>query len=101
MKAPFWSARFRNLSSINGTMTIAQAKVFNNRSWDLWTQDWQVQLTPVSKLLPAGDPDTWVTMMENGVPDADAVNVDSMDVEAALKYLSSLDPEMTRVFMNH
>ncbi len=101
MKAPFWSAQFRNLSSINGTMTIAQAKVFNNRSWDLWTQDWQVQLSPVTKLLPAGNPDTWVTMMENGVPDAGAVNIDSMEVETALKYLSSLDPEMARVFMNH
>ncbi len=101
MHAPFWSARFRNLSSIDGTMTVAQAKVFNHRSWDLWTQDWQVQLAPVTKLLPAGDQDTWMTMMENGVSDAGVVNVDSMEVETAIKYLSSLDPEMARLFMNH
>lgn len=101
MHAPFWSGRFRNLSSIDGTMTVAQAKVFNHRSWDLWTQDWQVQLAPVTKLLPAGDPEAWMSMMENGVPNAGEMNVDALEVEMAIKYLSSLDPEMARIFMNH
>ncbi len=101
MQAPFWPARFQNLSTIKGTMTVAQAKVFNSRSFDLWTQDWQVQLMPVTKLLPLGDSQSWVTRMESGIGDAPSVKVDPAEVEMALKYLSSLDPEMARLFMNH
>jgi len=104
MGAPFWPARFQNLSPIKGTLTVAQAKVFNSRSFDLWTQDWQVQLMPVTKLLPAGDGEAgeaWVTRMESGVDDADSAKVDAAEIETAIKYISSLDPEMARLFMNH
>jgi hypothetical protein len=104
MSAPFWPARFQNLNPIKGTLTVAQAKVFNSRSFDLWTQDWQVQLMPVTKLLPAGDSEAseaWVTRMENGIGDADSAKVDASEIETAIKYISSLDPEMARLFMNH
>lgn len=104
MSAPFWPARFQNLSPIKGTLTVAQAKVFNSRSFDLWTQDWQVQLMPVTKLLPAGDGEAgeaWVARMESGVGDADSAKVDAAEIETAIKYISSLDPEMARLFMNH
>jgi hypothetical protein len=30
--------------------TLAQVKVFNPSSWDLWTQDWQCQLAPVGPM---------------------------------------------------
>jgi len=101
MNAPFWPARFQNPNPIKGTLTVAQAKVFNSRSFDLWTQDWQVQLMPVTRLLPAGDSESWVTRMESGISDAGSAKVDPTEVETALKYLSSLDPEMARLFMNH
>jgi hypothetical protein len=101
MNAPFWPARFQTLSPIKGTLTVAQAKVFNNRSFDLWTQDWQVQLMPVTRLLPLGDSEAWVTRLEDGIGDAGAVKVDAAEIETALKYLSSLDPEMARLFINH
>ena len=101
MNAPFWPARFKTLSPIKGTLTVGQAKVFNSRSFDLWTQDWQVQLMPVTRLLPLGDSEAWVTRMENGIGDAGTVKVDAAEIETALKYLSSLDPEMARLFMNH
>jgi hypothetical protein len=59
---------------------------------------------PVTKLLPAGDSEAseaWVTRMENGIGDADSAKVDASEIETAIKYISSLDPEMARLFMNH
>jgi hypothetical protein len=99
MEAPFWASRFTAINPINGTLTVAQAKVFNNRSWDLWTQDWQVQLMPVTKV--SGDSEAWVNRLEAGVDDAGKANVQSEDIEIALKYLSALDPEMARLFFKH
>ncbi|MFW6133511.1 MAG: pilus assembly protein TadG-related protein [Planctomycetota bacterium] len=46
-RAGFWARRFSSQNPLESIVTVAQAKVFNNQSWDLWTQDWQAQLTPV------------------------------------------------------
>lgn len=101
MEAPFWPARFTSMNPVEGTLTVAQAKVFNNKSFGLWTQDWQVQLAPVTRVVPIGDPEAWVTRLEDGQADAAAANVASDDIDVALKYLSALHEEMTRIFMNH
>ncbi|MCX5660537.1 MAG: hypothetical protein NTW19_12560 [Planctomycetota bacterium] len=46
--APVLPQRFTVRRPMQETVTIAQAKVFNNHSWDLWTQMWHAQLEPVS-----------------------------------------------------
>jgi hypothetical protein len=50
--AQIWPQQFtwELRSQVPATVTVAQAKLFNNESWDLWTQGWQVQLCPVSRL---------------------------------------------------
>jgi len=101
MDAPFWPSRFKTISPIDGTLAVAQAKVFNNKSFGLWTQDWQVQLMPVTRIVPQGDNESWVSMLQAGIGDAGAANVSPDELEIALKYLSCLDPEMATIFMNH
>jgi hypothetical protein len=45
-------------------VAYAQAKVFNSTSFDLWTQDWQAELTPVTRM---GE---WLEAMRSGANDA-------------------------------
>ncbi|MEM1447419.1 MAG: hypothetical protein AAGF84_15275, partial [Planctomycetota bacterium] len=52
-EAPLWRALFEGGDEDQPsrpwarTVGIASAEVFNNHSWDLWTQMWQAQLIPV------------------------------------------------------
>ncbi len=46
-RAVMWSAQFDRYKPENVITSIAQVSVFNNRSFDLWTQMWQSQLEPV------------------------------------------------------
>jgi hypothetical protein len=84
-RAPFWSRQFRPALPDDLT-AVAQAKVFNHSSWDLWTQDWQVQLTPVSQW---GD---WMRQLEQGLNAADNTEglVRRADVQSALTYLKKM-----------
>lgn len=43
---------------------LAQARVFNNHSWDLWTPMWHAQLTPIE------DYATWVATLQQTAGDA-------------------------------
>jgi hypothetical protein len=102
MDAPIWPQRFSDANPINGTLTVAQSKLFNNRSFDLWTQDWRVSLAPVTRLVPGSDTLSWVARLESSVSDAQSTNcVAGDDVETAYQYLSSLDSDMARVYMSH
>jgi hypothetical protein len=47
-EANAWPQQFRSANPAGHMLTVAQAKLFNNSSWDLWTADWQVQLAPVT-----------------------------------------------------
>ncbi|MCD6304206.1 MAG: hypothetical protein J7M21_04510 [Planctomycetes bacterium] len=102
MDAPVWPQRFSHVNPVKGTITVAQAKLFNNKSFGLWTQDWQVQLAPVTRIVPAGDPLSWAAKLRQGVSQAGGINgVDGREVETAYEYLSSLDEDMARLYMNH
>jgi hypothetical protein len=46
-KAALWSDKFDKKKPYPATVAIAQARVFNNHSEDLWTQMWHAQLEPV------------------------------------------------------
>ncbi|HUU21819.1 MAG TPA: Tad domain-containing protein [Phycisphaerae bacterium] len=101
-EAPVWPQRFRHVNPIEGMITIAQAKLFNNQSWGLWTQDWQVQLMPVTRLGPESDPQSWTALLNDGVTEAASVDaVDAAEVETAYQYLSAIDPDMARIYMTH
>jgi hypothetical protein len=80
--APVWPAQFQR--AVPDAMTaVAQAKLFNHTSWDLWTQDWQVQLAPVTQW------QEWMDRMDRGVGDAAGTRgmVRAQDVRDAWTYL--------------
>lgn len=47
--APMWSDAFDENRPDRHQVAVAQAQVFNNHSWDLWTQMWHSQLTPIDR----------------------------------------------------
>lgn len=55
--SPMSSWRFDNNEPLN-ILAMAQAQVFNNHSWDLWTQMWHAQLEPIDKY------SDWVSKMQ-------------------------------------
>lgn len=67
-------------------VALAQAEVFNNHSWDLWTQMWHAQLVPVQGL------EAWMEALENP-QGADLMPwLDENDLEAVTGYLQSVMP---------
>ena len=46
-RAVAWPTRFSGTRPYPHAVAMAQAHVFNNHSWDLWTQMWQGQLQPI------------------------------------------------------
>jgi len=96
-EAPLWTQRFRGANPTEAITTLAQAKVFNNTSWGLWTQDWQVQLTPVNR---------WADWVRRVADDSDKTSmtygaVSSRELEEILQYLRALTPELAEKFIGH
>ena len=92
-----WPQRFAPGNPGNTITTVAQVEVFNNKSWDLWTQDWQVKLVPVNNW--AG----WVDKLDDGIDDIDRTGggLDSVELQTIHDYLNSLDAEFAETFLNH
>jgi hypothetical protein len=63
-EAQTWPTRFHDDRPVPGVMAMAQAKVFNNHSWDLWTQMWHARLEPVTNANGAAGIDDWIASME-------------------------------------
>ncbi|HUT61752.1 MAG TPA: Tad domain-containing protein [Phycisphaerae bacterium] len=95
-RAPVWPQRFSRPSMDNTIATVAQAKLFNHSSWDLWTQDWQVQLTPV------GQWSNWVLRLERGLDDVSDTQglVSEDDARFAWGYFARLEP-LADTWVNH
>ena len=76
---------------------MAQAKVFNTSSWDLWTQDWQVQLMPVT-----GWSD-WIVRLDQGQgnPDRPTGIVPVELLVDISEYMRALDGDLPGMFINH
>lgn len=87
-EAPFWSEKFDEDRPDSKMVAVAQAQVFNNHSWDLWTAMWHAQLTPVDGL------DEWMEALE------DPQGLDQMpwlteeDLNAVTAYLRATKPLM-------
>ena len=95
--AAVWPARFRGVNPTKAIITFAQAKVFNNSSWGLWTQDWQVQLAPVSFYAD------WVDRIAHDVGNVSGTrgSVNAAELGDILEYLQALSPEMADQFLGH
>jgi len=88
-----WASRFRGGRPYPNMVAVAQAKVFNNHSWDLWTQMWHAELEPVTRY------DDWVDAIAAGVPPAEA-NVSGRDLEALTEYMAATAP-LADVMLGH
>jgi hypothetical protein len=94
-RAVLWRGRFKGVNPAEAIYAVAQAEVFNNKSWDLWTQDWQVRLKPV-----VGWED-WMDRMDAGAPDAPPEVLSVEDIDRAWEYLSTIDEETARIHLQH
>jgi len=95
--APVWPTRFSNANPTDSIIKVAQAKVFNNRSWDLWTQDWQAQLTRIRGW------DEWVDRLHLGASQAEATGglVLPEEVERIRDYMWNLGGPMAEDYLTH
>jgi hypothetical protein len=83
-----WPTRFRGGRPSPNMVAVAQAHVFNNHSFDLWTPMWRAELEPVSNY------EGWLTRMDGGdsgggAQASDANNVNAAEVELAKTYLTN------------
>ncbi len=90
-----WPGRFN--TGQPAMYSLAQAKVFNNKSWDLWTQDWQVQLAPVSQW------DDWQRRLAAGLADVPATRgaVDPQAVEGLQRYMAKFSKSTAEAYLKH
>ncbi|MBX2852549.1 MAG: Tad domain-containing protein [Phycisphaeraceae bacterium] len=92
--APMWDQLF-NTSAYDGHAGIAQASVFNNHSWDLWTQMWHAQLEPVQEY------GQWVDLIESQVDLSTGYEDLSVgELQELAEYLRSLE-ELAPVLLTH
>ncbi len=84
--APAWSAKFKSLNYPHH-VGLAQARVFNNHSWDLWTPMWHAQLTPISQY------DTWLSTLQgsaNQAGNGDGIN--TAELPGFISHLTAIQP---------
>ncbi|MHC4986389.1 MAG: hypothetical protein ACYTFO_09580, partial [Planctomycetota bacterium] len=106
-----WPTQFRHRNPLGGMAAVAQAKVFNNRSWDLWTQNWRAQLTPVTRFTDVRTRDLttddlgldWMSRMEDGRHDLGEAGdlIYESQYYDLLEYFEGIDPDMAEEFFNH
>ena len=85
-RAVAWPTRFSGSRPYPHAVAMAQAHVFNNHSWDLWTQMWQGQLQPIR------DYDAWRQRLAadlEAMDDSGSVTVSATELEALHDYLLS------------
>lgn len=94
-----WPQRFATGNPGNIIATVAQAEVFNNKSWDLWTQNWQAKLVPVNNWTD------WVNKLDDGIDNVDraggGLDTRELNPQTIHDYLNSLDAEFAETFLNH
>jgi hypothetical protein len=93
--ARVWPVQFTNDNPAAGPTTVAQAIVFNNTSWDLWTQGWQCKLVPVSKW------DDWTARLAEQTTGPMPGPQDPQQIQQVSDYLQKIDPKLVDAFMDH
>lgn len=99
--AAIWADRFSgnkpdsNEAGRMGSITaITEAHVFNNHSWDLWTQMWHAQLKPVE------DYDNWLDVMTDGYSQLSRTPLAGNIYDDILRYLENAQP-MAETMLKH
>lgn len=83
----FWPSRFDAGKPYPYTAAIAQAAVFNNHSWDLWTQMWDCQLVPIWNY------SIWTDHFDVRLKDLNNISTPAAtDLVKYYEYLISLEP---------
>lgn len=96
-KPTFWPSRFQGSQPYPYNTALGQACVFNNHSWDLWTQAWQSRLEPVD----IDRFDDWVGLAdEAAAADVDAVGLDRDEVRGIADHLRSVST-LAPAMLNH
>ena len=85
-EAAFMGGRFDDERADTKLVGLAQAEVFNNHSWDLWTQMWHAQLVPINDY--AG----WMDALEEPEGTDQMPWLDAADVTAVTEYLKAVQP---------
>ncbi|MCE9592517.1 MAG: Tad domain-containing protein [Planctomycetes bacterium] len=88
-----WPALFDSKRPYPKQTAIAQARVSNNHSFDLWTQMWQAQLEPIDRY------EDWLSQMQAGVQSG-YPNVSAEEADGAFQFLTSLTP-LAPVILSH
>ena len=85
--SPFWPDRFDNRLPQGASIAIAQADVFNNHSWDLWTPMWHARLQHVTGY------ENWIDRLTAALPDVAAFDeLNPALVEGARDHLQAAEP---------
>lgn len=92
---PLWKGQFYTANPTGQMVTVAQAQIFNNRSWDLWTQDWQASLVPVSQW------ENWRDSINMGGGNAASPLLQPSDVTNIHEYMTHIDPKWADKYLNH
>lgn len=86
-RAMIWPGRFSGNKPFGHIVAIAEAHVFNNHSWDLWTQMWHAQLRPVEAY------GQWLAAMDDAAADAaESPLVSEAELADLRQYLGRLEP---------
>ena len=90
-----WPSRFGGGKMEPANFGIAQAKVFNDHSWDLWTQMWRVQLEPVK------DFNGWTAKLDDVANEPpEGMLTSPANVDTIRKYMHSIEG-LAPVMLNH
>ena len=94
-RAIMWPSRFEGNKPYPNVVGIAQAAVFNNHSWDLWTQMWHAQLEPVTEY------DDWLDRMDDSTGDlGEVAEISSQEYEELKTYLGNIQP-LADIMLSH
>lgn len=83
----FWPSRFDDDRPYPATVALTQVSVFNNHSWDLWTQMWHAQIERIE------DYDDWIERMPDLTADVGQVpQLDPQKVGDLTGHLKAIQP---------
>lgn len=94
-RAIIWPSRFRGRKPYPYLVGVAQAQVFNDHSWDLWTPMWQSRLVPV-------DPyERWTATLETAAGDGESNITTSPEALAALNAFIQQTAPLAETMLKH
>lgn len=102
-KASLWPKLFASKSPNPHNMAVAQSNVFNDHSWDLWTQMWRGQLSEIDTGKEGGNNEfsRWVNRFEASQDQAVMIpDFNEQDAADFLQYLRGVEP-LAPVMLNH